>query len=425
MHLFPGTRQSQQPLSDVALIYAVRKGQVELFRYIYRRHYAAVQAYASQCVPDPLHAFELTSQVFAQLLQRMLSAEPFVELRHLGCLRRQLLDSVRSTAITRWERVPLSPEFKAWVAAGCLWPLDEDGQLPLAYLRLPTTTQCLLWHSVVDQDDPAITARVTGLTRQSVPSMCDEAKSALRQARTELYLERLGRQDCIEVIKQLALGPETPPAEESASHLRRCPACLRVYKDVSRLDARMQAQLPVRLLGWWPGEKYLLAKAAIPVPLDDPPFLARLMDQPRTRVPAQRSHARRAAATVTGRGGSTASAPSQAPRSRATVAAIGFLVGIGVGMGTLAACTHQSEAQRNPQNGTSPGLRSAPLVVERRPAPPPRIRDDWRVRPKNVASASRSHRAELSGREPDMRVAGRHDDPEVAVLVQEAPGGGS
>jgi len=346
MHLVLGSRPRQQPLSDAALIHAVRKGRVELFRHLYRRHYAAVQAYASQCMPGPLHAHEVTSQVFAQLLQRMVSGEGFVGQRHPGCLRPQLLGNVRTTAITSWhrQRDALSPDFRAWVEAGGRWPWGEDGQLALAFQRLPATTQCLLWHSVVDRDDPASTARITGLARHAVQDRCDQARSALRQARTDLYLERLERQDCRGAIKRLALRPEALPTGEVADHLRVCPACLGVYKDVSQLDGQLEAQLPVRLLGWWTGQDYLRAKAAIPVPLDDPPFLTRLMERARVEVPAQPSRVCRApsATAPRHRAKSGAASPRVLRRSRAAVAVIGFLAGVGVGMVALASCDQQS-----------------------------------------------------------------------------------
>ncbi|MFK4226324.1 hypothetical protein [Streptomyces sp. NPDC019890] len=362
----------------------MRKGQVELFRHVYRRHYAAVQAYASQCMPGPLHAHEVTSQVFAQLLQRMVSGEGFVGQRHPGCLRPQILGNVRTTAITRWhrEREVLSPDFRAWVAAGGRWPWGDDGQLAVAFQRLPATTQCLLWHSVVDRDDPASTARITGLALHLVKDRCDEARSALRQARTDLYLERLERQDCREVIKRLPQGPEALPAGEVADHLRVCPACMGVYKDVSRLDGQLEAQLPVRLLGWWTGQDYLRAKEAIPAPLDDPPFLTRLMERAEVQTQTQRSRVRRAApaAAAHRHGGKTgaaaprvrtaAASPRVPRRSRAAVAVIGFLTGIGAGMGALAACDQQRAAQEHPPSASRSSPTPDDSASPEAPVPP-------------------------------------------------------
>ncbi|MGW1490290.1 hypothetical protein [Streptomyces sp. NPDC002402] len=291
----------------------------------------------------------MTSRVFAHLLQQIQAGESFVERRHSGCLRPQLLGNVRTTAIASWhrERDTLSPDFRDWVAAGSRWPWGEDGQLALAFERLPAITQCLLWHSVVERDDPELTARITGLAPRAVPAACDQARSALREARTDLYLERLELPDCRDMIRKLDLRPEEPPAAELTAHLRSCPACMSVYKDVSRLDNQLEAQLPVRLLGWWTGQHYLYAKAAISVPLGDPPFLARLLERARADTPAEGSRPRRATAATTSRrrGRRRRSSPLLPRRSPTAFAVSGFLAGVGVGMLMLTAC----DEQRGPQ----------------------------------------------------------------------------
>ena len=404
MHLLLGSRPSQQPPSDAALMIASRTGQIEFFRHLYRRHYASVQAYASQCVTGPLHAQEVTSDVFAHLLQQLMSGESFVERRHPGCLRPQLLGKVRTTAINRWhrERDTLSPDFRAWVAAGSRWPWGEDGQLALAYERLPATTQCLLWHSVVERDDPAFTARITGLTHHAVPAACDQAMSALRQARTDLYLERLERPDCRDVIKRLTQRrPEAPPAEGITDHLRVCPACTSVHKDLSRLDDQLEAQLPVRLLGWWTGQQYLRAKAAISVPLGDPPFLARLLEQRPAHAPAEHSGVHRVtAATLRSRGGRRAASPLLPRRSRAAFAVAGFLAGVGVGMLLLTACDQRGpQTPSPPTSGPSPAPDNPP---SRQASPPPALSARFPVR----ADKYTSQQGTRAGADPGTRVLG-------------------
>ncbi|WP_159399932.1 hypothetical protein [Streptomyces griseochromogenes] len=386
MQLLLGFRPQQQPLSDAALMLAIRKGEIESFRQLYRRHYAAVQAYAAQCTADPLHAQEVTSHVFAGLLQQMLAGESLIERRHPGCLRPHLLGNVRTTAIATWHREPetLAPDFRDWVAAGSRWPWGDDGQLALAYERLPVGTQLLLWHSLVERDPSALTARITGLAHVAVPAACDQARSVLRQARTDLYLERLERRDCWDAVRHLSSWPEAPLDAQAAAHFRVCPACMSVYKDVTRLDTQLEAQLPVRLLGWWTGEPYLRAKAAIPVPLGEPPFMARLLDRAQNHVSAERSATLRGTAAGVPwrhrgtrwmsllrrclRGDALAGHLPDWPRAKATrnsgrhsrkrdllvpsrsgaAAALGgFLTGIGVGMLLLTGC-ERHDGQRPP-----------------------------------------------------------------------------
>ncbi|WP_405594017.1 carbohydrate-binding protein [Streptomyces sp. NBC_01410] len=403
MQLLLGSRPSQQPLSDAAVMIALRKGRIEFFRHLYRRHYAAVQAYASQCVRGPLHVQEVTSDVFAHLFQQMVSGESLIERRHPGCLRPQLLGKVRTTAINRWhrERDTLSPDFQAWVAAGSRWPWGEDGQLALAYERLPATTQCLLWHSVVERDDPVFTARITGLDHHAVPAACDQAMTALRQARADLYLERLERPDCRDVIERLTRRPEADPAE-GWGHLRACPACAAVYKDLSQLDEQLEAQLPVRLLGWWTGARYLRAKAAIPIPLGDPPFLARLLERGPADAPAEPSRVHRATAATRGsRGRNRAASLQFPPRSRAAFAVAGFLVGVGAGVLLLTACDPQLGAHRQPPlaSGPSPAPNDPP---SQQATPPPALSARFPVQ----ANAYTSQQGTSASPDPGARELG-------------------
>ncbi|NUK74127.1 hypothetical protein HRW23_19315 [Streptomyces lunaelactis] len=255
---------------------------------------------------------------------------------------------------------------------------------------------------MVDRDDPASTARITGLALHAVRAGCEQARSALRQARTDLYLERLERQDCREVIKRLSQRPEAPPTtEEVADHLRVCPACMGVYK--SRLDGQLEAQLPVRLLGWWTGQDYLRAKAAIPVPLDDPPFLTKLMEQARGETPAPRSRMRRAPAVTAPRhrGRKEAASPRVLRRSRAGFAVIGFLAGVGVGLAALAACDQQRGSRGHPPSAS----RSSPAPDDSPPREAP-ASPELRATDRVPADAYTSQRGTTAGSGPGTRVLG-------------------
>ncbi|MEV6395475.1 carbohydrate-binding protein [Streptomyces sp. NPDC051907] len=259
----------------------MRKGQAAALRPLYQRHYAAVHAYASSCTPAPMDAHELTCRAFAQLLQRLLAGEFFAERRHPGCVRRQLHDMVRAGAVARVASDPdsLSAGFRAWVAHGSSWPMEEDGQLALAFSFLPAPSQCLLWHTVVEQDDAADVSRITGIELEDLSTVRSQAMVLLRQARAGLYLDRLGMQQCSDILRALAADPEAELDAAGADHLRVCAGCQGVYRDLAQLDSRLDAQLPGHLLGWWPGQAYLRAKESTSTPLADPPFLAQAVQR--------------------------------------------------------------------------------------------------------------------------------------------------
>jgi hypothetical protein len=294
----------------------VRLGRTGLFRHIYQRHHAAVYAYALTCVPSPVYAFELSSQVFADLLQTTLSEQSPTRRRHSDCLRIQLLQAVRNAAVarSRHDQGLLAPGFRSWLETGAAWSLDDDGQLVLAYEHLTGADQCLVWHGVVERDDPESMSRITGLPAETVQDRSGAAVQALRRARTELYRMWVARTDCLTFVTAVGPRPGEKPNPESTEHLADCPACRAFHDDLIRIDSRVTAQLPSRLLGWWPMKEYRRTKETIQVPVMDPPFLARALQNERepygkspspadrTPPPRTRSHARRPPRTrVSGR----------------------------------------------------------------------------------------------------------------------------
>ncbi|MFI9100927.1 hypothetical protein ACIGXA_10390 [Streptomyces fildesensis] len=283
-------RISRQP--DAALIHAVRKGQTSLFRQIYRRHYAAVYAYSLTCMPSPLDAFELSSYSFEQLLQKLLSGQVPGESRHGGCLRIQLLRAVRNSAVRRsqHDHARLSPHFRAWVDAGALWSMAEDGQLAVAYEMLTAADQCLVWHSLIENDDSQSISRIMGLSAGTIEDRGDAADRALRRARSDLYLTRLEREDCRTFMESLDGEVGEPLGRDSQVHLANCPACQAVYEDLRLLDTRLAGQLPSRLLGWWPAQEYLRMREAVSVPVTDPPFLNRALRNGQSSDPPGTHH---------------------------------------------------------------------------------------------------------------------------------------
>ncbi|WP_405542541.1 hypothetical protein OG478_12685 [Streptomyces phaeochromogenes] len=153
--------------------------------------------------------------------------------------------------------------------------MEEDGQLALVWNRLPKHVCCLLWHTIPEQEDNHFASEVTGIPQASVENALAAALKEFRQLRAALYLERLQRRDCRNTVEQLvAHYPEFPDSGE-LEHAAICAECKTIYEDLIHLDARLAAQIPRQLLGWWPAGGYLTLKAATPVPLVDPPFLQR------------------------------------------------------------------------------------------------------------------------------------------------------
>lgn len=260
---------------DSELAWAVREGRTAAFRVLYMRHYPAVYAYTSRCVRTSLDAHQIANDAFSELLHRMRTQANSSGHRFAGCLRLQLLDSARAIAVN-WcarEVASASPNFRKWINSGASWPMEEDGQLALVWDSLPREMRCVLWHTMPEQEGIPFVSEVTGIPRALVDSAHAAALNRFRQLRADLYLERLQRRDCRNAVEQLLAHYPGFPDSGCLEHAGICAECKAIYKNLIHLDARLMAQMPRQLLGWWPTDGYLSIKAATPIPLTDPPFL--------------------------------------------------------------------------------------------------------------------------------------------------------
>ncbi|MFC8093524.1 hypothetical protein [Streptomyces sp. NPDC057301] len=252
------SRTRAESRGDAEVLRAVRGGQGPLFEVIHRRHGDAALAYALTCTPSVQVAKDLVSSAFGYLRDRIVSPLPLEQGRHSGCVRLQLLESVRLAAVTRALRSPHSflPEFTRWIRGGSMWPMLDDGQLALAYEQLPPMAQCLLWHALAEGDDDSDIAAISGLSGDALARGLQRANLTLRQVRIDLYCERMENADCLQYLQSVADFPGTPLDPAVADHLGNCPRCFALYEDLVDLDARASRHLPLRLLGWWPVHEY-------------------------------------------------------------------------------------------------------------------------------------------------------------------------
>ncbi|MBT2511484.1 hypothetical protein J7I98_37965 [Streptomyces sp. ISL-98] len=339
-----GFRSAHEPVPDSLLMREVQDGRLGAFRRIYRRHYSAVSAYAIHCADGPVGAYLLACRAFAELLQRILEGEPHLERRLAGCLRLQLLSSVRIAAVSRCagDSEQVSPRFRQWVAQGARWSMEDNLHLALAWENLPADTRCLLWHTMADRDNPDLVSAVTGVPSRLIDDTRIEGLNRLRQIRVSLYLDRLERPDCRAAVEELMAQLPALRLGDALRHAGVCAACREVFNDVIHLDTRLEKQLPSQLLGWWPGSEYLNVKSSIHGPVTDPPFLDHTM---RTTLSATRPRG-----SSRGRG-----AVGGGLRSALVIAA--FVVGVAAGYASYSASAAQDaeyDAPAHPWHTASP-----------------------------------------------------------------------
>ncbi|MFF4935300.1 RNA polymerase sigma factor [Streptomyces griseofuscus] len=250
--------------SDVELLEAARTGEAGSLHRLWPRHVAAVESYASTCVSSPAEIPELASFAYRALHRRVEEADGLGGRRHDGCVRLQLLQLVRARAVQTGASGPPHPTlFHLWVHSGAVWPMRDDWQLSEAFDRLGPVDKTLLWHCLVERDSVADIAEITGVAVEAVTRRLRLARSHLRQSRMRIHLAHRGCGDCLRPVGgvgALVHGTGTPP---SVHDLTLCQDCQKVYGDLLHLDDWLAGQLPVRILGWWPGDEYLRAKAVL------------------------------------------------------------------------------------------------------------------------------------------------------------------
>ncbi|UGY94442.1 hypothetical protein [Streptomyces gobiensis] len=236
--------------ADAHITQLVPHGRGNSFQAIVLRHWAAVAAYLHTCFSHPPTALLNTERVFSHNYEDTARSriDPTISWRV------HLLVTARALALREWSRAPESPVFsdgfRAWAESGGTWPLTVSPHLTEAYGRLPGGSRSALWHSVVEADPPALTAQVLGIRRQDVGALTDRARTSLRQTYLKLHHRR-------------AAAVWDEPAG-----LRR-----KEQPDLADLDGQLRAQLPVILLGWWDGVRYVEARTTTRTPAAPLPFL--------------------------------------------------------------------------------------------------------------------------------------------------------
>ncbi|MGP3927970.1 carbohydrate-binding protein [Streptomyces sp. 8N616] len=243
----PHSDDRAESRSDAKLLSLVREGWTAAFGTLYRRHYPAVFGYAAHCVRRPADAHQLACRAYAEVLRETLEGTVAVlDRRHHGCLRLRLLNAVRTTAVQMHTagvqgqacEVSFTPRFRSWVARGCQWPLYDDRPLITSFTGLPECARCLLWHAVVERDEPGLVARITGL---------DPRQLALRT------------RQAVDMLHRAVADPGTGAGSSE------------------ELSIRLRRMLPPLLLGWWPGHTYQVTKTATAPPEREPRFLERAL----------------------------------------------------------------------------------------------------------------------------------------------------
>ncbi|QYC41533.1 RNA polymerase sigma factor YlaC [Nonomuraea coxensis DSM 45129] len=234
--------------ADPALTHLVRAGDERAVSELYERHHPAVLAFARRLCQDPHTAEDLASEAFARTLRTVRNGSGGPS----GGWRPYLYAVARNTAI-EWarsqQRLVLTDEFREDELTTAP-PEPPDDLVTRAYRSLPPRWQTVLWHTLIEEEDPERVAKILGVTPGNVGVLAFRAREGLRKAYLAAHVAGASPR-CLQYAEPLAAivrkRSERLPRALRA-HLSTCATCARAHAELLDLNATLRAAVPVALL---------------------------------------------------------------------------------------------------------------------------------------------------------------------------------
>ncbi|WP_106402304.1 sigma-70 family RNA polymerase sigma factor [Actinocorallia populi] len=237
-------------IEDAELTGRVRDGDERAVEELYRRHHAAVLAFAGRLCRQPQTAEDLASEAFARTLRTVRSGTG----GPTGGWRPYLYAVARNTAMA-WSqadgRAVLTAEFEDLPGGDELEPASEEAALVVeAYESLPERWKTVLWHTLIENESPDRVAGLLGTTANNVNVLAFRAREGLRRAFLTAHAARASAPECRTYADHLAKAVRKPGARRPRAlqqHLDVCPSCARTHAGLLDLNTTLRASLPMAL----------------------------------------------------------------------------------------------------------------------------------------------------------------------------------
>ncbi|MDX3643957.1 RICIN domain-containing protein [Streptomyces sp. MB09-02B] len=219
-------------MSDDALVAALRMSRTvedtTPVAALIARHGPSVSDYAEICAfGSPALARALAAAAFRHVVRDLQRAGS------TGALRPRLLVTVRDSARARAQTGAVAG--MSYDQAGTTdsgrplpHPVAENRHLSrTAFLRLPRTTQYVLWHTEVEAEPSAVPAALLGIDGDLPPFEVDRAREQLRSAVLRTHVEQSAGRECRDFSRLLDAPARTGGSSlpEVQSHLDLCSYC--------------------------------------------------------------------------------------------------------------------------------------------------------------------------------------------------------
>ncbi|QFQ94955.1 ricin-type beta-trefoil lectin domain protein [Streptomyces phaeolivaceus] len=242
-------------MSDDALVAALRMSRTVQgttpVAALMARHGPSVTDYAEICAfGSPALSRALAASAFRHVIRDLQKAGP------TDALRPRLLVAVRDAARARAQSTGTAsgPSYDQAGTADRDKPpphsIAEDRHLThTAFLRLPRSTQYLLWHLEVEAESSAVPAALLGFEEDIPPFELDRAREQLRSALLRTHVENAVGRECRDYSRLLdapALGSTLP---EVQLHLDQCSYCRHTAEQLRLCATKPGVLLAEALLG--------------------------------------------------------------------------------------------------------------------------------------------------------------------------------
>lgn len=233
---------------DQFLLRRARAGDRAAFTLVADRHRPSAEAFAARLVTTG-SAAELVSRAVDHLEVAFGEAE-----EPLAPFRPLLLAEVRRHRRGIGGQADDAVASSQWIAARTV------------HQRLPVAQQALLWHSVVEKEDPATVALHSGVAADEVGEAVAACHRQLRDDYLQDHLDRAVGPDCRRsMVAGAADGPVGVP---SHVHRAECEGCRRLVRDLTMIEHRLDWVLGAVVLGAH-SLLYLRATSPDPAPATD------------------------------------------------------------------------------------------------------------------------------------------------------------
>lgn len=247
--------EGDAPISDEPLIDAVRRGEVDAYAQLYRKHEEPARRTAQLCAGDHADQQDLVAEAFVRVLVAILGGGG-----PRDNLRPYLLVAIRNLASSRWHRERRVDRYgaDAEVAAdGEEAACDQivvgrwrERVLWEAFRELPPRWRAVLWHMEVNGAHPSDLAPTLGLSPNGVSALAVRAREGLRKAYLQAQVPDARDPNCQAARERMGVwlrGKLEPrKADVLTRHLGDCAPCRAVAAELAEANRELRSPTGVR-----------------------------------------------------------------------------------------------------------------------------------------------------------------------------------